>query len=228
MDAVKKQFATEKSKVRAQVEFAKRHQEQSETINEYVTALRSLAPDCDFGDNHGERLAIQLIVGCKDAAAQKLCLRLKEPALDQVLDILRTEEVAETTQDILNGKHKALKLKRTPQWEERDQRSTTGHGRTCSGCGSNRHRYRSVQCPAKGQACAYCDRLDHFEDRCFQKEREQGQTRRAIGAMTIDEDARIADRDQGSYRSGKTIFTDFSRTSRTKIFVFHGLFLRKK
>ncbi len=45
MDAVKKQFAMEKSKVRAQVEFAKRHQEQSETINEYLTALRSLAPD---------------------------------------------------------------------------------------------------------------------------------------------------------------------------------------
>ncbi len=57
-EATRQQFSRVKSIVRARVEFGTREQGTSESIDEYITVLRSMAPDCRFGGTFSENLAI--------------------------------------------------------------------------------------------------------------------------------------------------------------------------
>ncbi len=73
------------------------------TIDEFITALRTMASDCEFGGGENERLAMQLIVGCLDTKARQLFLRLHQINLDEIINILRMEELADTTNKAVSG-----------------------------------------------------------------------------------------------------------------------------
>ncbi len=83
--AVIRQFAAPTNPVKAQYEFLNQRQESSETIDEFITALRTMASDCEFGGGENERLSMQLIVRCQDTKARQLCLRLHQINLDEII-----------------------------------------------------------------------------------------------------------------------------------------------
>ncbi|MCP3665923.1 MAG: hypothetical protein GY696_26070 [Gammaproteobacteria bacterium] len=80
-----------------------RRREPLETIDEFIRALRTMAADCEFSDGESERLAMQLIVGCQDTKARQLCLQLLQINLDEIINILRMEELADTTNKAVSG-----------------------------------------------------------------------------------------------------------------------------
>ncbi len=114
-----------------------------------------MAPDCRFGGTFSENLAIQLVKGCRDNMAQKLCLRMKDLNLDEIILTMRTEEVAENTQDAL-GVKTLLKA------------STEDRNKSCSGCGSAENTYGS---PPKDRpvTTAADTTFDYFAKVCRQR-----------------------------------------------------------
>ncbi|MCP3664863.1 MAG: hypothetical protein GY696_20605 [Gammaproteobacteria bacterium] len=87
--------------MQAQFEFQNRNQEQSESITEYITALRSLAVDCSFGDQHDERIALQLVMGSWSHIGRTNYLRMHMLDLDEIINTLRMEEASQSTADLL-------------------------------------------------------------------------------------------------------------------------------
>ena len=72
-------FGHTTNKVTAHFKFNTRSQGQTESVDEYVTELRSLMADCDFGGRESYHLAIQLVVGCTNADTQRKLLAEKDP-----------------------------------------------------------------------------------------------------------------------------------------------------
>ncbi len=69
--AVRNFFYKLTGKVLALYELTMRIQSAGGTIHEYVTELRMLARDCEFGALEKEEIATQLVVGCLNSDAKK-------------------------------------------------------------------------------------------------------------------------------------------------------------
>ena len=87
-------FSVAVNPFRAYHDFEKRNQLHSETIQEYITALRSLMADCSFGDRGDYHLAVRLVCGCHNNDTQKKLLALPTVNLEEVIRILKADETA--------------------------------------------------------------------------------------------------------------------------------------
>ena len=76
-------------------QFNSRHRATSETVTEYVTALRKLAEHCDFGDTLDEMLRDRLVCGIANPAVQKRLLTKLELAFTKAVTIAQGVELAE-------------------------------------------------------------------------------------------------------------------------------------
>lgn len=196
--AVVNQFQTPTSIVKAQYEFQNRRQEPSETVEEFITVIRQMAVDCDFGEATNNRIAIQLIAGCKDTKSRQLCLRLDQINLDQVIRILRTEEVADITTQAVGTRRDTGVSQVSVRGRGRGQRQqprgrgtviqprrgglTPNFGQSTSPIPSNQPSRRDTkcqgcgrfdhprsQCPARDQECNFCKLKGHFARVCRKK-----------------------------------------------------------
>ncbi|MCP3667469.1 MAG: hypothetical protein GY696_34080 [Gammaproteobacteria bacterium] len=191
-DAVIRQFSRDKSVVRAQFEFQNRNQEQSEPITKYITALRSLAADCSFGDKHDEGIALQLVVGSRSHIGRTNCLRMRTLDLDEIINTLRTEEVTQSTAELLEGKKTGSIQKLQRQKPRQPEREDRKESKACLGCGSPNHRHGSQECPAKGKRCTACNKLNHFERACLAKNRNNtGRNKWKRVSLATEDDAQI-------------------------------------
>lgn len=69
-------------------------QNASQSLDEYVTELRKLSKDCEFGDVDKEILS-QIIKNCRSNRLRRRALREPDMNLKTLLDIGRAQEVAE-------------------------------------------------------------------------------------------------------------------------------------
>ncbi|MCP3662167.1 MAG: hypothetical protein GY696_06665, partial [Gammaproteobacteria bacterium] len=70
-EAAKNHFSPWVTVYKARYDFTHRLQERDETVDDYLTVLRTLTSDCDFGDTLDERLLEQLIAGCMEKKTQR-------------------------------------------------------------------------------------------------------------------------------------------------------------
>ncbi len=92
-DAVVRQFSKDKSVVRVQFEFHNRLQESSESVTEYITALRSLAADCSFGGKHSERIALPTCSRMSQQDRKNELPRMRTLDMDEIINTLRTRKL---------------------------------------------------------------------------------------------------------------------------------------
>ena len=88
--------------VRAEYEFRSRRQGASESVNDYLTTLRTLYIDCDtlgLGAQDAKRLeehniAMQLAIGCYKHHTLEKLLQESTISLDETVKIMQTDETA--------------------------------------------------------------------------------------------------------------------------------------
>lgn len=177
-------FGVPVNKIRALYDFQMRTQGATETTMEYLSALRAIAADCEFGALLKNRLAIQLAVGCHQKETQEKLLSEVTVNCDRFVTLMQADESARASSSAIRGERKTTavintqsKNQRTPKTtprrptpSNRPDSQTTQH--PCPGCGNDSHRYKDPECPALNAKCRFCSIRGHYDSCCRKKNPE--------------------------------------------------------
>ena len=158
--------------------FNSRQKKENETVDQYVTALRTLAQTCNFcACLHDSLIRDRLVIGISENTTQKKLLQDRKLTLSRAIDICRSSETT---------RKQIKKLHETQTSEEainavKDNKTETGRRETwreakvrCKYCGGTHQRKKEL-CPAFGSRCRNCGRDNHFAKVCLQKAKSHRQ-----------------------------------------------------
>lgn len=167
--------------------FNNRQKKETETIDQYVTAVRTLTQTCNFcACLRDSLIRDRLVLGINDNTTQKKLLQDRKLTLARAIDICRSSESSKTqikklkenTEDAIN----AFKAKQTPENRE--------PALQCRYCGGNHPRKKEL-CPAFGRICKNCGRTNHFAKACLQKRKTA--TRKPLHNVNEDDSSDSGD-----------------------------------
>ena len=159
--------------------FNSRNQKPGETIDEYVTDLRSKAKSCEFGDITESLIRDRLVCGIISDKTRSRLLKKAELTLKDALDTCRADETttsqmkqitaAAACQAIEPIDKDVAVVKHTPRRGPVKSQPLSGPSKLkqCGYCG-NRHHFQQG-CPAYGVTCRKCGRQNHFAKVCRSK-----------------------------------------------------------
>lgn len=151
--------------------FSSRKQNEGESIDSFVTALRRLADGCAFQDKD-RRIRDQVVLALRDDRIRERILREPDPNLQKVVEIVRATETAEyqlrkmTEQSTEVNKlqpNKYTQSFKKSNWQNSSKQSQDRVD--CKFCG-RKHERRKESCPAWNKICNTCGKLNHFAMRC--------------------------------------------------------------
>lgn len=144
--------------------FGARRQQQGERILDYLSALRELAPGCEFQDND-EAILRQLVVGIKHRDLQRELLMEGNLTLTRVVE----KSVASEQADLLLSQLQEIRSAATAA-ADKEKETETVHSmsdyKRCSACG---YRHAPRSCPAFRKRCNTCTGKHHFSRCCRTK-----------------------------------------------------------
>lgn len=175
-----RQFEKKQSLLLKRLQFRQRRQRAGESISQYVADLRGLAKPCCFGTLSDEMIRDQLIEKTNNTLVrERLLLEDDDLTLEKAVILASQIESAAQCAAKLNTTHEPC--------GDMIQECTQVHGaeadvdhcssadiqyaqpraqRRCGNCGSVRHSSRAFDCPARGQTCRRCQKLNHFAKWC--------------------------------------------------------------
>ena len=148
--------------------FRQRAQQPSESIDNFLSALRDLSKTCDFGPITDEMIRDQIVEKTNSPKIRERLLMEKELTLQKAVDMARRFEKAiqeaKTLTDSNAQMHKVNKVTKrqtlynTTKSKPASPRSqqVTPSKRTCYRCGSQAHLANDRACPAMQQECHSC------------------------------------------------------------------------
>lgn len=172
---LKNHFTPKPSEIYSRFQFHKRVQRSDEGITAYVTELRRLADDCNFGSTLSERLRDQLVCGIRDEGLQRRLLtesdltfesaKMKALAAETAAEQVRAmqTQVSAPAVHYINGNRRSKHDKEPTTEFRRPKDSMTT---SCHGCGASHERDR---CPFKEATCRHCHKKGHIERVCRKK-----------------------------------------------------------
>ena len=164
-----------------------RVQQQGESITQYVTALRTLADKCNFGDLKDSMIRDQIMFGVLDSELQDDLFKEQDLTLEKCLNLcnasevrgLRNKERLALSSQQVHGINKQQHKPRVGQnWHAgsgRGQREarpvnhsqsyshTHRYQQPCKWCGK---KHGPGKCPAYGKKCNKCQKMNHFASVC--------------------------------------------------------------
>ena len=157
--------------------FRNAKQEDTETVDQFCTRLRTLAATCEFTDIDRE-LHSQIIQNCQSQELRRRALRNPKMTLKELLALARTLEASEyqaadmtktnesTSVNAITKQFKSSGGKYTHKGYGYKQPSTQSQ---CWNCGGQwPHPGGRHSCPAHGKTCANCAKQNHFAQHCRQ------------------------------------------------------------
>ena len=168
-------------------------QKSSQSLDDFVTELRTLSKTCEFANPEAEILS-QVIQHCSSSRLRKRALREPDKSLTEILTLGRSLELADhqaavMQDDTVNSinrnkswkppsKHKPemhAPKGRQPNPEDRNptnnRQNFPNPQSTCRNCGGQ-YPHTTV-CPARGKICNYCKKPNHFKSVCNKLKRKQ-------------------------------------------------------
>lgn len=186
--------------------FNERNQDATESIDSYVTALRTLAKTCNFCDCLGDSLLRDRIVrGTKDSQTRKRLLQQSNLTLKKCIDICRSAEAASNHFKVMSGPedhvHRVQTRPTHKQQTPRPKRGNQTGGHTskvpqdlidCRFC-TSRHIRKKEECPAWGKKCTKCGGRNHFAAKCEQRSRPNARPRQHGKVYSVQQTAESSD-----------------------------------
>ena len=171
--------------------FNSRQKNENETVDQYVTALRTLTQTCNFCNCLRDSLIRdRLVIGINDNATQKKLLQDRKLTLTKAIDICRSSETTKKQVKKIQANSEANEGEINAFVNNKTETGSTGTGSTgtgrrddrrigldrrdnkikCKYCGTMHQRKKEL-CPAFGSRCRNCGRENHFAKVCMQKGR---------------------------------------------------------
>lgn len=172
LDALAKHCDPPKNETVNRYRFFMRKQESGESFDSFVTELKLLAEQCNFGDFCNSLIRDRIVCGIKANSMRERLLREPALTLDKCVHACRASELSKQDAVVLEQTEDtavhAVRQKKpyTVQKKGTDFRNRTSQSyKSCRYCGQQ-HVMRKEDCPAFGKTCTRCGKLNHFKIVC--------------------------------------------------------------
>ena len=182
-DLLDEEFKPKGNKLISIIELWTRSKQGDKPLNQWLTQVYNLVNICKYPENSTDRIIRDvLIVGCNSNHARDRIIRQGEAiTLNQVLEILQTEESTHSTMQQIQGYDKKStgsiyyqaydsrsKKSKAPSNEQNSSSSTgsTGPKKKCFRCGEPFSRQHMKECKAQDIICNGCGIKGHLKKCC--------------------------------------------------------------
>ena len=145
--------------------FNQRIQEPNESVNSFVTALKTLAQTCNFGSLEESLIRDKIVIGIRDVAARKRLLEKSDLTLKGCIDICKSFETAKIQLKAIDHDEVNIVGRRPQSNFKQKGVQKFSNSIKCFFCGRNHGKDRR-KCPAWGQTCRSCGKQNHFAHVC--------------------------------------------------------------
>ncbi|XP_028408174.1 uncharacterized protein K02A2.6-like [Dendronephthya gigantea] len=162
-------FQPQKNVIYERYVFKQTHPSPGESIDSFITRLRTLAETCEFESTDNE-IRDQFVMTCSSHGFRTKLLREKDLTLAKLITLARAKELAEKQASNISGQHSSQNGdNRVNKLENREAKSGGEQGKyvpKCRNCGNDFKRGHKEVCPAKGKTCRACGKPNHFAKVC--------------------------------------------------------------
>ena len=181
-DLLDEEFKPKGNKLLSIIELWTRSKQGDKPLNQWLTQVYNLVNICKYPEDSTDRIIRDvLIVGCNSNHARDKIIRQGEAVtLNQVIEILQTEESAHSTMQQIQGYDKkstgsiyyqaydsrSKKSKNPSNEQNYSSSSPTGSKRKCFRCGEPFSRQHMKECRAQNVTCNGCGIKGHLKKCC--------------------------------------------------------------
>ena len=180
-DLLDEEFKPKGNKLLSIIELWTRSKQGDKPLNQWLTQVYNLVNICKYPENSTDRIIRDvLIVGCNSNHARDRIIRQGEAVtLNQVLEILQTEESTHSTMQQIQGYQKKpiasiyyqaydsrSKKSKVSNEQNSSSSSPTGSKRKCFRCGEPFSRQHMKECRAQNVTCNGCGIKGHLKKCC--------------------------------------------------------------
>ena len=180
-DLLDEEFKPKGNKLLSIIELWTRSKQGDKPLNQWLTQVYNLVNICKYPEDSTDRIIRDvLIVGCNSNHARDKIIRQGEAVtLNQVIEILQTEESAHSTMQQIQGYEKKptgsiyyqaydsrSKKSKNPSNEQNSSSSPTGSKKKCFRCGEPFSRQHMKECRAQNVTCNGCGIKGHLKKCC--------------------------------------------------------------
>ena len=180
-DLLDEEFKPKGNKLLSIIELWTRSKQGDKPLNQWLTQIYNLVNICKYPEDSTDRIIRDvLIVGCNFNHARDKIIRQGEAVtLNQVIEILQTEESTHSTMQQIQGYDKKptgsiyyqaydsrSKKSKNPSNEQNSSSSPTGSKKKCFRCGEPFSRQHMKECRAKDVICNGCGIKGHLKKCC--------------------------------------------------------------
>ena len=173
--------------------FFSRNQENGESIDHYVTVLKTMSNTCELGDLKESLIRDRVVFGIQDNLVRERLLRDPDLTLQTAIEKVRSAELTNAQLKQIKADHKiaeesihAVKVNEEQLSKNCDQDISIPIV-NCKYCGRKHPRDKN-QCPAYGAKCQKCGKPNNFAAMCKSKVRK-------LRVYYVEEDEASSDND---------------------------------
>ncbi|KAK5644349.1 hypothetical protein RI129_005649 [Pyrocoelia pectoralis] len=141
--------------------FFSRSQDKDETVDKYVTELKKLSSQCNFGEQTEFLIRERSVLGINDKTVQERLLRDADLKLAKALDYCRSSEASRKQVIEITGSSA-----REASIVNKEKNKAKSKSKKC---GFNHDGEK--KCPAMGKTCLKCKKKNHFAGVCENQKR---------------------------------------------------------
>ena len=179
-DLLDEEFKPKGNKLLSIIELWTRSKQGDKPLNQWLTQVYNLVNICKYPEDSTDRIIRDvLIVGCNSNHARDKIIRQGEAVtLNQVIEILQTEESAHSTMQQIQDYEKkptasihyqsydSRSKKSKVSKEQNSSSSSTGSKKKCFRCGESFSRQHMKECRAQNVTCNGCGIKGHLKKCC--------------------------------------------------------------
>ena len=158
--------------------FLTRDQAACESVDQYVTELRTLAASCEWGELKDDLICSRVVSGISSRVVRERLLSESELKLDKAIETCRADELSrQQIQLFANEGNHVNDVRRTRAYRQKEKNKCVKQQKTkkaaegkqepkrgaCRNCGSI---HPKGQCSAHGKQCNKCKKMNHYARMC--------------------------------------------------------------
>ena len=190
LDKFDKHFAPRKNLLADRYKFRNCVQQPGESLDVFITRMKILCKECEYGTRKEDDLRDQLVFGCRDDALRDKFFEEQDLTFAGAVKICVDYEASRKQMAVFRGQGNETVNKMTHKQPKKPNRDTTSEPtsrergaarpkelRECKFCGQ-RHVWKKEACPAFGKSCTACGYKNHFAIKCTTKNKQSSSSDR--------------------------------------------------